>query len=332
VHVTSMLLFQLDKERGAYGVKETLLAKVYVDLLKLGATSADAEKLKKFRAPKTSSADAGDFAAVLYSVIKDRCYGSENGDGGPKTTVADINDVLDALVAAGVSDGATRRRELERLLMTLFKKTTAIQQKWLVRMILKDVKFGVGQKGALDALHPDAAEFFDKNANLRKVCETLTDPKIRHNEISIELFSHFKPMLADRVRLQDIVAAVGGREFYLETKYDGERMQLHKNGDVFKFFSRNGFDFSDDFGKHAGEKFAAHVSAALASHVKSVILDGEICAYNYALDMLTQKGDQMNIRALASDDPVYQQCLYLYDVVFLNGRVLTNKPLKVRQL
>ena len=55
---------------------------------------------------------------------------------------------------------------------------------------------------------------------------------------------------------------------------------------------------------------------------------------NYSLlfqtDSLTQKGEQMNIRNLRVDDPMFQQCLYVYDVVYLNGKVLTNKPLRER--
>jgi DNA ligase-4 len=32
-----------------------------------------------------------------------------------------------------------------------------------------------------------------------------------------------------------------GKPFYIELKYDGERMQLHKRGDEYKYFSR-GYD------------------------------------------------------------------------------------------
>ena len=69
-----LLLSPIDRERGAYGIKETVLARIYIDLLKLGPTSADAKKLKDFRAPKAASASAGDFAAILYDVIRDRHY------------------------------------------------------------------------------------------------------------------------------------------------------------------------------------------------------------------------------------------------------------------
>ena len=54
------------------------MGKLYVDFLQLGSASTDAVKLKAYRAPKTNAGDAGDFAAVLYSVIKDRAYNNTN--------------------------------------------------------------------------------------------------------------------------------------------------------------------------------------------------------------------------------------------------------------
>ena len=38
---------------------------------------------------------------------------------------------------------------------------------------------------------------------------------------------------------------------------------------------------------------------------------------------------QVNIRQIRAGDPRVQQCLVLYDVALLNGRVLTSLPLKV---
>ncbi len=139
-----------------------------MDLLKLGPASADALKLKNYRAPKNSSTssrgDAGDFGAVLYSVIKNRC---STGDA-KSVSVAEINSELDSLVAASAGEG---RRGVERVLMGFFRKMSAVQQKWLVRIILKDVKMGLGQKTLMDGLHPDANDLYDVNANLEKVSE-----------------------------------------------------------------------------------------------------------------------------------------------------------------
>ncbi len=156
---------------------------------------------------------------------------------------------------------------------------------------------------------------------------------MRRHEIEVKLFDPFKPMLADRCAIRDVVKQLGSKDFYVEVKYDGERMQLHMDETgQFRFYSRNCFDFSDDFGRSVSDrgKFSSHVAGCLAKEVKSVILDGEICAYNYVTDSLTQKGEQMNIRNLGPDNPTYQQCLYVYDIVYLNGQVLTNLPLKER--
>ena len=44
--VLRMLLPLLDKERGSYGIKEVVLSKLFIDLLKIGPNSRDAKKLK----------------------------------------------------------------------------------------------------------------------------------------------------------------------------------------------------------------------------------------------------------------------------------------------
>ena len=74
--VMRLFLPQLDRERGSYGIKETLLARLFIDLLKIGANSIDAKKLKDYKAPKSTSiaTDINDFASVLYEVLKDRGY------------------------------------------------------------------------------------------------------------------------------------------------------------------------------------------------------------------------------------------------------------------
>ncbi len=123
--IMRLLLPYLDKERGAYGIKESVLADLYIDFLRLGKNSSDAQKLKNFRAPKRTgaNADAGDFAATLHTVIRDRHYGDS------KITVAEVNERLDEMVAVNANEG---RRGVERILMDLFKKMSDVQQKWLV--------------------------------------------------------------------------------------------------------------------------------------------------------------------------------------------------------
>jgi DNA ligase-4 len=46
---------------------------------------------------------------------------------------------------------------------------SAEEQKWLIRMLLKDMKFGLGQKFIFSVYHPDALELYDVSNNLLKV-------------------------------------------------------------------------------------------------------------------------------------------------------------------
>ena len=311
----------LDKARGSNKIKETVLASLYTDFLQLGQNSSDALKLKNFRAPKNNPGDAGDFAAVLFTVMKQRSYSSTD------ISCKDINNKLDEIVSVNEKEG---RKGVARILKDLFLKMDAVQQKWLVRLILKDMKISLGQNSILSAFHPDAKEMFEVNANLEKVCSKLRDPSVRLHEMMVELMSPFKPQLADRVSIGKIVKEMGGKEFFIETKYDGERCQLHKKGDQFKYFSRNGFEFTSDYGSTPAEagKFTSFLNPCLKSNVQEVILDGEICAWSKVDRCLLQKGEQFNIRQLKdSEESKVQQCLVLYDICLLNGKVLTNLPL-----
>lgn len=47
--------------------------------------------------------------------------------------------------------------------------TSAEEQKWLIRIILKDMKLGLGQSSVLDTFHPDAKDLYDVTNTLSEV-------------------------------------------------------------------------------------------------------------------------------------------------------------------
>ena len=65
-----LILPQLERERDAYGIKETMLAKLYIELLNLPRGGKDALKLLNYRTPTGTHGDAGDFAMIAYFVLK----------------------------------------------------------------------------------------------------------------------------------------------------------------------------------------------------------------------------------------------------------------------
>lgn len=82
----------------------------------------------------------------------------------------------------------------------------------------------------MSAYHPDAKELYDVSNDLEKVCTSLEDPFNRPLAIGISIFKPFRPMLADRIEVSKFLTKMGNKPFYVETKLDGERIQIHTDG------------------------------------------------------------------------------------------------------
>ncbi|XP_051025411.1 DNA ligase 4 [Acomys russatus] len=316
-----LILPQLERERMAYGIKETMLAKLYIELLNLPRGGKDALKLLNYRTPSGARADAGDFAMVAYFVLKPRCL--QKGS----LTIQQVNDLLD-LVA---SNNSNKKKDLvKKSLLQLITQSSALEQKWLIRMIIKDLKLGVSQQTVLSAFHNDAVELHSVTTDLEKVCRQLHDPSVGLSDISITLFSAFKPMLAAVADVERVEKDMKQQRFYIETKLDGERMQMHKDGAQYQYFSRNGYDYTDQFGRSPQEgSLTPFIHSAFGTDVQVCILDGEMMAYNPATQTFMQKGTKFDIKRMVEDSDL-QTCYCVFDVLMVNNKKLGRETLRRR--
>ncbi|XP_028326722.1 DNA ligase 4 [Gouania willdenowi] len=316
-----LIVPQFERERMAYGIKESMLAKLYIDVLGLPKNGPEASKLLNYRAPTTSQGDAGDFAGMAYFVLKKRCTGRET------LSIKEVNEFLDSVA---INNASKKKDQVKKSLLLLITQSSALEQKWLIRMILKDMKLGISKETALQVLHPDAAELFNVCTDLNKVCQQLHDPSVCLSDVSIGLFSAFKPMLAAVGDVRSVEKHMGNRPFFIETKLDGERIQLHKDGDVYKYYSRNAFEYTKQFGGSPLEgSLTPHIHNVFQSHVVTCILDGEMMAYSPKDDIFMQKGSKFDIKRLMEDSEL-QTCFCVFDVLLLNDRKLGRETLRRR--
>uniref|UniRef100_A0A2C9JHQ7 DNA ligase n=1 Tax=Biomphalaria glabrata TaxID=6526 RepID=A0A2C9JHQ7_BIOGL len=318
-----LLLPHLERERVAYGIKEHTLAKLLIELLCLGQDSPDAQRLLNYKAPKTAQAQAGDFANVAYFVLKNRCPNKGS------LSISDVNRDLDA-IASG--NAAKAKETVRKHLMHLLTSLNATEIKWLIRMILKELKIGLSQASVLNVFHPDAEELYNVNNSLEKVCVQLHDIKTRAYEIGIEVFSPFTPMLGERASPDKVEKLMDNKPYLIETKFDGERVLLHKHGDEYKFFSRSGMEYTQVFGSNPYEgTLTPYISRCFKSNVQKCILDGEMMGYHAATKTFGTKGEQFDIKSRdVLERTGYQPCVQVFDVLLLNDKVLTNTPLRER--
>lgn len=112
---------------------------------------------------------------------------------------------------------------------------------------------------------------------------------------------------------------------YSEIKYDGERVQIHKQGKDFNFYSRSLKPVMD----HKIKAFKEFVPQAFPN-VQDLILDAEVIMVD------TTTGDMLPFGTLGIHKKnAYageaQNCLFIFDCLFLDGENLTKKPLEERK-
>jgi bifunctional non-homologous end joining protein LigD len=105
-----------------------------------------------------------------------------------------------------------------------------------------------------------------------------------------------------------------GENWQFELKFDGYRVQLHKDGVGATIFSRNGADFS--------RRFPDIAAAVVGLPTRSCVLDGELIAAG--------RHGQPDFLALLHGRHV-PTCVYCFDLLELNGRDLREQPLVQRR-
>eukprot|EP00731_Ephydatia_muelleri_P033438 Em0029g44a len=320
--IMRLLLPELDRARPAYGMKETALAKHYIEVLNISKESIDAQKLLHYRAPQIAKEEAGDFADVAYFVLKSRC--PEKGS----LTVAQVNQYLDDLANGNTSKD---RAGMKKALQLLLRNTSALEQKWLIRIILKGLKTGLSENSVFSVFHPDAVDLFSVCSNLEKVCTDLHDPSVHLNESIITYFSAFRPMLGERATMDQVLRLMEHQPFFIQTKYDGDRMQLHKQGNQYRYFSRSSHDYTASFGASSSEgTFTPHIHQTFSSKVNSCILDGEMVGWDPETESFVPKGENVDVKTVGGTDGGPQQCYVVFDVLMINDTNLANCPLRDR--
>ncbi|XP_077285243.1 DNA ligase 4 isoform X2 [Arctopsyche grandis] len=158
--IIRLLLPQCERERGPYGIKETTFAKMYIRILNLPQQGRDAQKLLNYKAPSSSMATSADFADVAYWVLKSR--GRSNNED---ISLLDVNKRLDNMASYHNNN---QPRAVDDELTKLIASLSALQQKWLIRIILKDLKLGIGMVKILLCFHVDAPDLHDSSNSLSK--------------------------------------------------------------------------------------------------------------------------------------------------------------------
>ncbi|RYR13710.1 hypothetical protein Ahy_B04g070556 isoform A [Arachis hypogaea] len=312
-----LVLPNLDRERGSYGLKESVLAISLIDALGMSRDSEDALRLINWRkGGAKTGANAGNFALVATEVLQRR-----QGTASGGLTIKEVNDLLDQLAAS------ENRAEKTQVLSTFIQKTNAQEMKWIIMIVLKDLKLGISEKSIFHEFHPDAEDLFNVTCDLKLVCEKLRDRNQRHKRQDIEVGKAVRPQLAKRVaNAAEAWKKLHGKEVVVECKFDGDRIQIHKNGTEIHFFSSRNFLDHSEYAHAMSEIIQQNIL------VDRCILDGEMLVWDSSLNRFAEFGSNQEIAKAARDglDSDRQWLDVAFDILYFGDTSVIHQTLKER--
>ncbi|XP_011688012.1 PREDICTED: DNA ligase 4 isoform X2 [Wasmannia auropunctata] len=322
--ILRLILPHLERQRGPHNLKQTSLANLYARVCGFAKNSDSYKKLANYRESTSGEFTGNDFADRAYSVLDKTLPRISTG-----FTIARINAFLDGISKKSAHVTMEQKVEMFRV---LFRQITGFEMKWVTRIVLKNLRLGIGTERILHIYHPDANDKFDVTSDLREICYELHDPKIKL-KCGIQIFSHFKPMLLERCNIENISKLFRGNDlYYVQTKFDGERSQLHMKDGIFKYLTRRGFDITKNsgYGETGSSGFLTTVfTRCLNPNCHSFILDGEIMAWHKEKKTFSTKGMNLDVKKLSATSR-HQPCFVAFDVILHNDTLLIDTPYKDR--
>lgn len=211
------------------------------------------------------------------------------------------------------------------------QKCTANDLKVIVRLIKHDLKINAGPKHILDGISKDAYTMLQNSRDLKAVIEAVYGSKSsaskkspQKGDLDLKLMCPIMPMLAEACKSLDTAMRKCPNGMYSEIKYDGERVQLHKQGSSYNFYSRS----LKPVMEHKVKPFRNIVAKAFPN-VQDLILDAEVIMVD------TVTGDLLPFGSLGIHKKEgfanAQVCLFIFDCLYIDGENLTKKTLVERR-
>lgn len=234
-----------------------------------------------------------------------------------------------------VSGKGSQKRKIN-LLAEVLSQARPLESRYIMRIAQGNLRLGFGEKFLLESL---ALAFTGSRNNTAKVEDTynictdigqLGESLAKHGMSSLGKFSikigrPVQMMLASRVDTIEELNEKFSGTMAAEEKYDGERVQVHVDGDNIKAFSRRLTDISAQF---------PDVIEAVRESVKAekVVLDGEIVAYEEGefrpFQELMQRRRKYRVKEYVEKIPV---TVFFFDVIYLDGNSLMNRAYPERR-
>ncbi len=293
---------------------------------------------KKIKQILVKQGDIGKTAEIILSKKKKQKSLMDFGKNeGSKYKSLEIPDLYSELKKIAKTEGSGSHDVKLGILRKLIRISSPLETNYLLRIITSTLRVGVSTQTIIDGLslgftgtkeNRDTIErAFNLHPDLGDITRILAKGGIDEvkktrmvNGIPIRM------MLASRVPYAEIIARLGA-PFIAEYKLDGERLQIHKQGEIIQLFSRQLLEISEQY-PDVCQIIRENVNA------NNVIIEGEVVAMDVFYEkmlpfqVLSKRRRKYDVENIVKEVPV---CLFVFDMLMFENEEYIDKPLPIRR-
>ncbi|TXT62815.1 MAG: DNA ligase [Promethearchaeota archaeon] len=293
---------------------------------------------KKIRNILVKKGDIGLTAERILAVNKkQKSLLDFNSEPNKKTDSIEISELYSELKRIAITEGSGSHDSKLGILRGLISNISPLETKYLLRIITSTLRVGVSTQTIIDGLaigftgEKENRDIIEQGYNLHPdlgdVTRILAEKGLDEvKKINISYGVPIRMMLASRVPYGEIIERLG-KPFIAEYKLDGERLQIHKQGDEITLFSRRLLEISAQY-PDVCETIRSNIKA------KNVILEGEVVAMDafyekmLPFQVLSKRRRKYEVKETLKEIPV---CLFLFELLKLDGEEYISKILPKRR-
>lgn len=249
-----------------------------------------------------------------------------------------VEKVYDAMDKIAKTSGAGAVNLKISLLAGLLSDASPKEAKYLMRTVTGNLRLGIADMTVLDALAiafgggKESREMIERaysiSSDLGRVAKTAAEKGLEGiREFQVSVNEPIRPMLAERLSSPEEILEKMKGKCAAEYKYDGERIQAHKKGEVVILFSRRLEDISNqypDVVKLIKTSVKAHDFVGEAECVAIDLETSEMRSFQE----LMHRRRKHEIRKTVEEYPV---SLFMFDLLYADGKDMTHKAYPLRR-
>ena len=253
-------------------------------------------------------------------------WAARQPDGAPRATVT-LMDVDETLARIAGTSGAGSVKVRRQLLRELLQRATSSEQDFLLRLLVGELRQGALEGVLVDAVAraagvaaPTIRRAVMTAGALAPVARAvLAEGEAGLAAFVIRVFQPLQQMLAQSADNLDAAFAALGADLTLEWKLDGARIQVHKDADEVKVFTRNL--------REVTAAVPEVVDACRALPVRDAIFDGEVIALRqdgapHPFQTTMQRfGRRLDVDRLRLELPL---TAFFFDLLYADGEPLVD--------